>query len=224
MYYYMTGNRRAYETAINMAEMHMQRIWGYAAGEYTLSLWCIYNAWQLTGDKRYLNEFKYRLDVVHKLRLPDGSIAEHLDFDKQKAYPEVDGDHGGYLDLGLDYISNALIDYHNDTGDEVAKEILLGLAERNLQDEPEGPADYQRIDGLRILPWAYRQTGDKRFLERTKYHLSSLAAKPLAKWPSSPKEWEQIWPLLGPHDWDIRVVGPAIRMAPYALKTIEDAK
>ena len=42
MYYYLTGNRRAYDTAIAMAEMHMQRIWGYACGEYTCGMWCLY--------------------------------------------------------------------------------------------------------------------------------------------------------------------------------------
>ena len=30
----------------------MQRMWGYAAGEYALSMWCIYNAWQLTGKSQ----------------------------------------------------------------------------------------------------------------------------------------------------------------------------
>jgi hypothetical protein len=44
MNYYLTGNRRAFDAAVAMADMHMQRIWGYTAGEYALSLWCINNA------------------------------------------------------------------------------------------------------------------------------------------------------------------------------------
>ena len=133
MYYYLTGNRRAYDTAINMAEMHMQRIWGYAAGEYTVSLWCLYYAWQLTGSERYLDEFKFRLGVVYKLRKPDGTLPEHLDFDKQADYPEVDGEASGGASLAFDYISNALIDYIADTGDAKARELLLGLCAKNVR-------------------------------------------------------------------------------------------
>ena len=221
MYYYLTGNRRAYDTALNMADMHMQRMYGYAAGEYALSLWCLNNAWQLTGDSEFLDEFRYRLNVVHKLRLADGSIPEHLDFDNETDYPDVDHGHGAYLDLTLDYISNALIDHYADTADPTAREVLLDLAERNLKDMPRTPADYQRIDALRILAWAYTETKDVRFIERAIYHLSSLAAKPLAKWPSTPDEWlKRTFDLLRPHDWDIRVVGPAVRMAPYVIKAI----
>ena len=221
MYYYLTGNRRAREVVLSMADMHVQKIRGAASGEYTLGLWCIYNAWQMTGQAGYREEFDRRLAVIEKLVLPDGSLPNHVDFFKGASYPEVDKEHGSYLDLTLDYVSNALADYHADTGDERARKILLGLAERNLADTPTGPADYQRIDALRLFAWAYDETGDKRYLERAKYHLRSLAAKPLDGEPTNAKEWlEKTHDLLQAHDWDIRVVGPAIRMAPYAMKAI----
>jgi hypothetical protein len=224
MYYYATGNRRAYDAVISMANMHMYRLWGYAAGEYTLSLWCIYNAWQMTGDAKFLNELNYRIGVVHKLRLADGSLAEHLDFNKRRVMMESDKKHGAYLDLTLDYISNALIDYYADTCDAKSREILLGLAERNMLDKPTGPADFQRIDAMRLLAWAYLETADKRFLDRAAYHLTSFNAKPLRRWPSSPKEWKQIFGLLGPHDWDVRSGGPGARMAPYVMKAVLEAR
>ena len=222
-YYYLTGNRRAYDTAIAMAEMHMQRMWGSADGEYALSLWAIYYAWQLTGSDRYKAEMDYRIGLVHKLRLPDGSLAGHIDFQKGTAYPEVDGPHGAYLDLTLDYISNALVDYYADTEDPKAREILLGLAERFLQHEGESPAAYFQTDCLRIMAWAYVETGEEKFLERAKYHLASMEAGALEKEPATAEEWKATWGMLGPHDWDIRVIGPVIRMAPYVMAAIDRA-
>ena len=223
MYYYLTGNRRAFDAAIAMADMHMQRIWGYAAGEYALSLWCINNAWELTGDKKYLDEFQYRLAVLHKLMLPDGSMPEHLDFDKQKAYPEVDGDRGAYMDIPLDYISNALVEHYADSGDPRAKDILFKIAGRIMKAEVRKYDGYQDVDTFRILAWAYEETGNARFLDRAKFYLTTMQTKPLAKWPSNAKEWvDMTYRLLEPHGWQIRHVGPGVRMLPYLLRAMAD--
>jgi len=225
MYYYLTGNRRAYDAVVAAAEMHMQHFFGVACGEYAVSMWCLYNAWQMTGCPRYHDEFLYRLSLVDKFVRPDGSIPGHLDLVKAEDYGTTSKGYGAYLDLTLDYISNALIDYYADTGDPRARRILLGLAERNLQDEPRGPADYARTDALRLFSWAYLETKDERFLERAKYHLSSLELAPLEKEPASPDEWrDALWDVLAPHDWDIRVVGPVMRMAPYAMYAVDEAE
>ena len=150
-YYYATGNRRAYDAVIAMAEMHMQRIWGYACGEYTLSAWCLYNAWQLTGEKRYLDELKFRIDVIAELRTSDKMLPEHLDFDKKAGYPDVDR-LGGGMGLALDYISNALADYYADTRDPVARDILVGLAEKELSYGPVNlQGTYQPLYHMRAL-------------------------------------------------------------------------
>ena len=225
MYYYLTGNRRAYDAVLTMADMHMQRIWGYACGEYTLSLWCLYNAWQLTGERKFLDEFKYRLGVIHKLRLPDGGIPEHLDFDKAKAYPEVDGNVSGGASLAFDYISNALADYYADTQDPVARETLLGLCKMNLK-EPIRPGDaYNSVNYLRAFSWAYQETGDKRFLERVRFFVGTLSAKPLVGTPSTEKEWfEGTYEVMETQAWQIRHVGPGVRMLPYALQALADAQ
>jgi len=223
MYYYLTGNRRAYDAARVMADMHMQRIWGYAAGEYALSMWCINNAWELTGDKRYLDEFKYRLEVIYRLRLPDGSLPEHLDFDKKKGYPEVDGNRGTYMDIPLDYITNAMVEHYYDTGDKKAREIALGIAERIMKDPPVIGTGGQDVDTLRILAFAYEETGQKRFLDRAKTYLKTMETKPLPKWPTSGEEWVKFtYGLLEPHGWQIRHVGPGVRMLPYMLKAMAD--
>jgi hypothetical protein len=224
LYYYLTGNRRAYDAVIAMAEMHLQRIWGYACGEYTLSLWCLYNAWQMTGEAKYRDEFKYRLDVIAKLRLPDGLIPEHLDFDRQAAYPEVDQEGGG-MGLALDYISNALADYYADTHDAVAKDVLMGLAERELS---YGPVDvagvYQPLYHMRALSFAYEVTGDTRFLKQAADYLSVLSAEPMPQPPATAEEWFEFT-----HDvnyrqaWQIRHVGPGIRMAPYVMQAMADS-
>ena len=156
----------------------------------------MYHAWQMTGARKYKKELDYRIGVMHSLRLADGSIPEHLDFDKKSYMLRRTKSTGGYLDLTLDYLTNALIDYYADTKDEKSRQVLMGLAERNLKDTPTGPADFMRIDGMRLLAWAYLQTRDKRFLDRAAYHLSSFDAKPLAKWPSSPAGWKRIFGML----------------------------
>jgi len=225
MYYYLTGNRRAYDAVIAMAEMHMQRIWGYACGEYTLSLWCLYNAWQLTGGKKYLDEFKYRLDVVAALQFPDGSIPEHLDFDKKAAYPEVDREGGG-MSLSLDYISNALADYYADTGDEVAKDVLVGLAEKELSYGPVNLAGtYQPLYHMRALAFAYEVTGEERFLKQAADYLAVLEAKPMPKQPETAEEWLALtYEVNRRQAWQIRHVGPGIRMAPFVMHALVERK
>ena len=225
MYYYMTGNRRAHDAVIAMADMHMQRIWGYACGEYTLSLWCLYNAWQMTGEREYYDEFKHRLDVIARLRLPDGLIPEHLDFDKEAAYPEVDHVGGG-MGLALDYISNALADYYADTGDAVAKGILVGLAEKELS---YGPVDlrgtYQPLYHMRALSFAYEATGDKRFLKQAADYLSVLEATPMPKQPETAEEWFRLTNDINYRQaWQIRHVGPGIRMAPHVMQAVIDSE
>jgi hypothetical protein len=222
-YYYATGNRRAYDAVIAMADMHMQRMWGYAAGEYALSMWCIYNAWQLTGNAKYLEELKYRLGVVAKLQLPDGGIPGHLDFDKQEGYPEVDGPHGCYSSLPIDYLSNALIDYYADTKDPLAKEVAMRVA-RAFVTAPAGRGDtLQSVEMLRLLCWAWKETGEKEFLERAKYHHETIVAKPLAKWPANAKEWlDFTYDVMKWHGWQIRHVGPGVRMIPYMVKALSD--
>jgi len=225
MYYYATGNRRAYDAAIAMAEMHMQRIWGYACGEYTLSLWCLYNAWQLTGDAKYLREFKYRLDVVKALRFPDGSIPEHLDFDKKAAYPDVDHQGGG-MGLALDYISNALADYYADTKDEAAKDVLVGLSEVELAHYPFKPgATYQALYHMRALAFAWEVTGDSRFLKKAADYLSTLEARPMPKQPATVEEWFKFtYDVNYLQAWQIRHIGPGIRMVPFVMQAILDSE
>lgn len=225
MYYYLTGNRRAYDAVVAMADMHMQRIWGYACGEYTLSLWCLYNAWQLTGEQQYLDEFKYRLDVIAELRLPDKSIPEHLDFDTRADYPDVDHAGGG-MGLSLDYISNALADYHADTQDAVAKDVLVGLAEKELSYGPVDPEGvYQPLYHMRALAFAYEVTGDKRFLKQAADYLAVLQAEPLPKEPETADEWFKLtYDVNYRQAWQIRHVGPGIRMAPYVMQAIVDSE
>jgi len=225
MYYYATGNRRAYDAVIQMAEMHMQRLYGYACGEYTLSLWCLYNAWQMTGDEKYHDEFRFRLGVIHKLRAENGAIPAHLDFDKEAYYPEVDGEPSGGAGLSFDYISNALADYHADAGDPVARDVLLGLCSLWAERPIRYGETYQDVNYLRGFAWAWRETGEEKYLERVKYWLASMDAEPLEKWPSSEKEWvESTYELLRRQAWRIRHIGPGVRQAPYAMKAISDSK
>jgi hypothetical protein len=225
MYYYLTGNRRAHDAVIAMADMHMQRIWGYACGEYTLSLWCLYNAWQMTGDGKYHDEFKHRLDVIAKLRLPDKLIPEHLDFDKEATYPDVDHEGGG-MGLALDYISNALADYFADTQDAAAKDVLVGLAEKELS---YGPVDlkgrYQPLYHMRALAFAYEATGNKRFLKQAADYLSVIEAKPMPEQLETAEEWFRLtYDVNYRQAWQIRHVGPGIRMAPYVMQAIIDSE
>lgn len=225
MYYYLTGNRRAHDAVIAMADMHMQRIWGYACGEYTLSLWCLYNAWQMTGDGKYHDEFKHRLDVIAKLRLPDKLIPEHLDFDKEATYPDVDHEGGG-MGLALDYISNALADYFADTQDAAAKDVLVGLAEKELSYGPVNlKGTYQPLYHMRALAFAYEATGDERFLKQAADYLSVLAAKPMPEQPEEAEEWFKLtYDVNHRQAWQIRHVGPGIRMAPYVMQAMIDSE
>ncbi|GAH59191.1 unnamed protein product, partial [marine sediment metagenome] len=217
MYYYLSGNRRAYDAVLLMADMHMQRVTGYAAGEYTLAFWCIYNAWQLSGESKYLEEFRYRLKIVEELQHADGSIPLHIDFDKETDYPEVDSHKPGGAGLAFDYISNALVDFHLDTGDRTAERVLLGLCARLAREDIRYGESYQPVDRMKGFCWAYMQTREERYLEHIKHYLSTLEAEPPPENPRTVSEWVTCtYEVMKQQAWRIRHLGPGIRMAPYA--------
>jgi hypothetical protein len=186
---------------------------------------CIYGAWQMTGCRKYLEEFLYRLDVLHKLQLPDGSMPEHIDLDKVEVYPEVDGDHGCSSSLPLDYISSALTGYFYDTGDVKAGEVLMRLVECVMRRDPRLGEMYPDVSDIRILAWAYNETGDSRYYERLEYLVFSMAAKPFEKWPETAEEWVAgTFEVMQRQEWRIRHIGPGIRMIPYGLKVMLKGK
>jgi len=127
------------------------------------------------------------------------------------------------MDIPLDYISNALVEHYADSGDQRAKDILYKIATRIMKDEGRIYDGYQDVDTFRILAWAYEETGDACFLDRAKFYLTTMQTKPLAKWPSNAKEWvDMTYHLLEPHGWQIRHVGPGVRMLPYLLRAMAD--
>jgi len=222
MYYLLTGNRRARDCALSIADMHMRRIYGYASGEYGLAMECIYWAHKISGDKKYLAEFEYRLGVIRKLQLQDGSIPEHIDFDRQTDYSEVDGERGAHASLTLDYISNALAEYHSDTGSKDAAEVLIKLADcAHEKNPPNRGRSYPDLSDLRVLAWAYEHTGDMKFYDRLFYLVFTLAAQPFDKRPENAEDWVRLtYNVMWRQRWRIRHIGPGVRMVPYALKAL----
>jgi len=222
MHYLLTGDRRAYDCALSIADMHMTRLYGYASGEYSLAMECLYWAYKISGDKKYLTEFEYRLGVIRELQFSDGSIPEHIDFDARTDYKDVDGDAGAHASLTLDYISNALAEYHFDTGDTAAAEVLLALAEcAHKKNPPNHGLSYPDLSDLRALAWAYKHTGDKKFYDRLFYLTFTLAAQPLDKTPETADEWVRMtYNVMWRQRWRIRHIGPGVRMVPYALSVL----
>lgn len=229
LYYLLTGNRRAYDCTLLMADMHAQRVVGFADGEYALAQECLYCAYKISGDEKYLDEFKARLAILAKLQYEDGSLPNRLDFDAGRAMQEVkeraegEGPKGFCASLSLDYMSNTLADYYYDTGDELAASVLLKLTECAYKhNDTRVGLSYPDLSDIRCMSWAYLYTGDIKYRDRAEYLLYTMAAQPTPRSPETPEDWVALtYNVMWRQEWRIRHIGPGIRMIPYAIKAVE---
>ena len=224
MYYLLTGNRRALDSVKAMADLHMIRLDGHAGGEFCLSLEDIHWAWKLTGDTKYIDELKFRISALIKLRHPTGAMPYVLDFKTMSNYPELgEPIPTATTNLTLDYISNALCDYHYETEDPEAYDLLIKMAECLLNiDNRIGCMYYPDTFSYRILAWAYIQTKDERYKELLEYFVYTLATDELPCEPKTAEEW--IKATYTQHErqkWQIRHIGPGLRMIPYAIAGLD---
>ena len=229
IYYLLTGNRRAYDCALEMADMHSQRVYGYAGGEYCLAQECMYWAYRISGKQKYMDEFKARLEILAKIQHKDGSLPHRVDFNNACSLREEPEDgsvssvEGFCYSLGLDYISNCLADYHYDTGDKTAAELMLKLAECVYANNGNRVGlSYPDLSDVRIMAWAYLYTRDIKYRDRTEYLLFTMAAQPLSEEPKTVEDWVTgTYNVLWRQEWRIRHIGPGVRMIPYAIRAVE---
>ena len=226
MYYYATGNRRAYDAVIAMAEMHMQRIWGYAAGEYTLSLWCLYNAWQMTGDARYLDELKYRIGRgpqaapagrrhpgASRFRQEVGLSRHRRGRRRREPCARLHLERAHRLHRGHGQYEGA------------GGELLAGALREERQRKAWPGKAYNSVDYIRPFAWAYLETKEERYLDRLKFLVDSMSTEPLHGTPTTEEEWvKATWKVLWSQAWQIRHIGPGVRMMPWGLAALQEAE
>ncbi|MBI1977231.1 MAG: glycoside hydrolase family 127 protein [Candidatus Omnitrophica bacterium] len=169
LYYYLTGNERAFDVAKEIGDYFLTEPFTYQkyphiAPNRAMSnvLWGDVLLYEATGDER----FKKQADKIVKIFLrgqqQDGSFLENYN-------PIFHTWSGEKSDLYMSgYLVGALISYHELTQDSEVKEMLLRLI-RYL-----APSEYMGPSILHGLAYAYLITHDHFFISAAEQHLKHL--------------------------------------------------
>ena len=169
LYYYMTGDERAFEVAQEVGEFYLARPYTYAehpdiAPQRSLAnaLWGDVALFHATGDTRYKRAADELIDIFLAGQNPDGSIPETYN-------PQTSKWTGGLHELYMSwYTVSALVSYHELTQDETVKEMLLKLV-RYL-----APREYPGPSILHGIAYSYLITKDPQFIQMAEMNLERL--------------------------------------------------
>jgi len=171
LYYYLTGNERAFDVAKEVGEYFLTEPFTYIGHPHVApnramsnALWGDVLLYQATGDERYKKAADKLIKIFLKGQQPDGSFLENYNpILKTWAGTKHELYMGGYL-------VGALISYHELTGDEAVKEMFLRLV-RYL-----APTEYTGPTILNGLAYAYLVTRDPFFIRSAEENLQKLLA------------------------------------------------
>ena len=160
LYYFLTGMYEAREAMDWMCRYHLKaaqeayhkdNAWSYNGRNAGWAFRGLYNCYDLTGDKKYMDEFNRGLGIVREKQQKSGA-----------SLGLYGG--GGPLDFQLGAVSAALGEYAWLTGDEDAADFVLGTVE--FFRPRKGGKDW--IDEVHIFDgytYAYLLTGQARYKE-----------------------------------------------------------
>lgn len=165
--YYLAGEHRALDVAVQTAEMHLRRLWGdheLTGRRLYLSVWNLTDVWDATKDPRYRRELEDRVTRMLRLQFEQGGS---LTLDRY-----------GYAQI---YASHGLYRYWSMTGDEDVRQALIRHA-RFVRDVP--PLNHwmeSYYSSIHSLALAYDLTGERPFLLETKRRIADMATAALPR-------------------------------------------
>ena len=171
LYYYLTGNERAWDVAKEIGEYFLTEPFTYAGFPFVAphramanALWGDVLMYEATGDGRYKKAADKIIQIYLKGQQPDGSFLENYN-------PLLHAWSGEKQELYMTgYLVGALISYHELTQDEQVGEMFLRLV-RYL-----APSEYGGPSILHGLAYAYLMTHDSFFITQAETNLKKLLA------------------------------------------------
>lgn len=230
--YYLTGDHRGLDMAIQTGDMHLRTIFGehdLTGRRLYLSIWNLSEVWNATKDPRYKKELDARLERLLALQKQQGDslVVERYGYSHN------------YVIRGVD----RFLSVNDDAGVKRALESAIVRHARRVRDVP--PLNHQMesyLSSLGALVAGYNLTGDEGMLREMKTRLDILKldaigleigpdanqaelaravekASHLPGDPARPKE-RALWAATN----GLRVFGWTHAFTiPYALRSLEDA-
>ena len=169
LYYYLTGNERAWDVAKEVGEYFLTEPFTYAGHPDVAphramanALWGDVLMYEATGDGRYKEAADKIVKVYLKGQQPDGSFLENYNPIQHTWSGEK---HEMYMGW---YLIGALVSYHELTQDKHVGEMLLKLV-RYL-----APTEYTGPSILHGMAYAYLITHDSFYSEKAEEHLKNI--------------------------------------------------
>jgi len=174
--YYLTGDHRGLDVAIETADMHLRHIWGehgLTGRRLYLATWNVLEVWDATKDDRYKKEVD---DLVGRmLRLQDHEQGGSLSMDRY-----------GYADV---YVTHSLAKYLDLTGDKRVRAALARHA-RRVRDLPALNHEFESyMSGVYALVLGWDLTGEPSLLAEARRRLEPL------KMDALPRPIDDSWTL-----------------------------
>jgi len=170
LYYYITGNDRAFDAAKETGEFFLKHPITYfkhpdiapnrAMANILMGEVALYEA---TGDERLKKDADHWANMFYQGQNRNGSFNENYN-PRDKRW---DGDpHIGYMN---GYDLPALIDYHKLTGNQAIKQAIVKLTDYLMAHDEYGAI----FEGM---AYSYFLTGDKKYLEKIEERLGAMLA------------------------------------------------
>jgi hypothetical protein len=226
--YYLTGDHRGLDVAIQTAETYLKRIWGehdLTGRRLYLSVWNLVEVWDATKDERYHRELQDRIERM--IRLQEREQGDSLIADRY-----------GYTQ---NYASHAFAKYVDLTGDQKVRAALIRHTRRVRDVPPLSHRMESYLSTIHSLVVGYDLTGDASFLAEIKKRLEVEKTDALLKpiddsWsqhvlfhalekashlPKNPDGTRPLWSLTN----GLRVFGWTHAYGlPYALRVLEQTR
>lgn len=189
LYYYLTGLYEAREAMDWLCDYHMKasqgehhrknNAWRFNGRNAAWAVRGLYNCYDLTGDRKYLEELSRGLAVARarQVRKPGTNM----------------GRYGSSNSFQMGTVTAALGEYYFYTGDEEALDMMIGLVEYYRPRRSKG--DWLSPELMDGFPYAYLFTGYERYKELAeaggRYYLRGRFSKqPVYRTgTASPKSW-----------------------------------
>ncbi len=169
LYYYLTGDERAWDVAREIGEFFLKERFTYAGHPdiaphrgLANALWGDVLMFEATGDERYKNAADKLIEIFLKGQQPDGSFLENYNPQKDSWSGEKEELFMSWYDVG------AFISYHELTQDVAVKEMLLKLVRYLAKSESSGPVI------LHGLAYAYLISHDAELIKLAENYLAVI--------------------------------------------------